>query len=200
MFPDFGNHAGDIFCLKSCEMGRYWPPASSHLIGLNQFLSQYDRPKSVHKISSETASNSGRLSFIFRQFHGYQLTGRMTDRTQPYTTPPTSPLGTFVGPKSPSSPRSFHTFPLVPPPPLGTHPRHPTRHVATTTQFPLPPATLELAYSQGKRTTRKALLELVDGSSYTGFSFGAAKSASGELVFQTGNNSFPDFKFHPKHR
>jgi carbamoyl-phosphate synthase/aspartate carbamoyltransferase len=30
------------------------------------------------------------------------------------------------------------------------------------------------------------LLELADGSSFSGFSFGAVKSVSGELVFQTG--------------
>lgn len=30
-------------------------------------------------------------------------------------------------------------------------------------------------------------LELQDGSAYQGFSFGAEKSVSGELVFQTGN-------------
>jgi carbamoyl-phosphate synthase / aspartate carbamoyltransferase len=122
----------------------------------------------------------------------------MTDRTQSYTTPPTSPRGAFIIPKSPNSPRSFHTFPLVPPAPVGTHPRHPVRHV-TATQFPLPPATLDLGYSQGKGTTKKVLLELADGSSFTGFSFGAVKSVSGELVFQTGNNPFPDFKLYPKY-
>ena len=31
-----------------------------------------------------------------------------------------------------------------------------------------------------------ATLELEDGSAYQGYSFGAEKSASGELVFQTG--------------
>ena len=123
----------------------------------------------------------------------------MTDRIQPYTTPPASPRGAFVGPRSPNSPRSFHTFPLVPPAPVGTHPRHPTRHVAAAPEFPLAPATLDLGYAQGNGTTRKVLLELADGSSYTGFSFGAAKSVSGELVFQTGNNPFPDFVFHPKY-
>ena len=82
----------------------------------------------------------------------------MTDRTQSYTTPPTSPAGAFVGPKSPNSPRLFHTFPLVPPAPLGTHPRHPTRHVATTTQFPLPPATIESCVCSGKRNDEESLV------------------------------------------
>jgi len=66
--------------------------------------------------------------------------------------------------------------------------------VTAANEFPLPPATLDLGYSQGKGKARKVLLELADGSSFTGFSFGAAKSVSGELVFQTGNNPFPDFK------
>jgi hypothetical protein len=123
----------------------------------------------------------------------------MTDRIQHYTTPPTSPAGPFVSPKSPNSPRSFHTFPLVPPAPVGTHPRHPTRHVAAAAEFLLPPATLDLGYAQGKGTTRKVLLELADGSSFTGFSFGAAKSVNGELVFQTGDNPFLDFISHPKY-
>ena len=110
----------------------------------------------------------------------------MVDRMQSYTTPPTSPRRTFVTPKSPASPRSFHPFPLVPPAPVATHPRHPTGHATAAPEFPLPPATLDLAYAQGKGTTKKVLLELADGSSFTGFSFGAVKSVSGELVFQTG--------------
>lgn len=108
-----------------------------------------------------------------------------------YTTPPTSPRGAFIIPKSPNSPRPFHTFPLVPPAPVASHPRQPTRHVPTTINFPLPPATLDLEYAQGKGTTKKVLLELADGSSFTGFSFGAVKSVSGELVFQTGKNALP---------
>ena len=118
----------------------------------------------------------------------------MTDRIQSFTTPPISPRGGFVNPKSPNSPRSFHTFPHVPSSGSGvTHPRHPTSHVPAPDEFPLPPATLDLEYAQGKGTTKKVLLDLADGSSFTGFSFGAVKSVGGELVFQTGNNHF---KFH----
>ena len=109
----------------------------------------------------------------------------MTDRIQSYTTPPTSPGGAFVSPKSSTSPRSFHTIPLVPPVAVGNNPRHPTRQTVAS-EFPLPPATLDLAYVQDKGTKKKVLLELADGSSYTGFSFGSAVSVSGELVFQTG--------------
>jgi carbamoyl-phosphate synthase / aspartate carbamoyltransferase len=107
----------------------------------------------------------------------------MADRVQPHSTPPTSPRVSLV---SPASPRPFPTFPLVPPAQHGTHPRHPTRHVPAAVDYPLPPATLDLVYAQGKGATKKVLLELADGSSFTGFSFGAEKSVSGELVFQTG--------------
>ena len=116
----------------------------------------------------------------------------MTDNIQSSTTPPISPRRTFVSPKSPKSPRSLHhTFPHVSSSaPGANNPRHQTRHVPAADEFPLPPATLDLEYAQGKRTTKKVLLEFADGSSFTGFSFGAVKSVSGELVFQTGNNYF----------
>lgn len=115
----------------------------------------------------------------------------MADRIQSYTTPPTSPRTTLLSPKTPTSPRAFHTFPLLPPASVGTHPRNPTRNVPATTDSPLAPATLDLAYAQDKGETKKVLLELADGSSFTGFSFGAVKSVSGELVFQTGINPLP---------
>jgi len=110
----------------------------------------------------------------------------MADRLQPLTTPPTTPRTNFSTPLSPSSPRLYNTFPLVPPAIVGTHPRNPTRHSHAITEYPLPPATLDLNYAQGNQGTQKVLLELADGSSFTGFSFGAQKSVSGELVFQTG--------------
>jgi len=123
----------------------------------------------------------------------------MVDRLQLYTTPPTSPPAMFVSPRTPVSPRAFNTFPLVPPASVATHPRHATRHAAAPVEYPLPPATLALEYAEGKGTATKVLLELADGSSFTGFSFGATKSVSGELVFQTGTirnyscqNSFSD--------
>ena len=115
----------------------------------------------------------------------------MADRLPPLTTPPTTPHTTFTIPLSPSSPRLYNTFPLVPSAPVGTHPHYPTRHSHAVTEYPLPPATLDLNYAQGKEGPKKVLLELADGSSFTGFSFGAQKSVSGELVFQTGMNSLP---------
>jgi len=115
----------------------------------------------------------------------------MTERLQIYTTtPPTSPRPNFISPKSPTSPRQFHSFPLVPPAPVATHPRHPTRQAIISNEFPLPPATLDIEYARGKGGSNKVLLELADGSSFTGFSFGAQKSISGELVFQTGLDPF----------
>jgi hypothetical protein len=112
----------------------------------------------------------------------------MGDRIQVFTTPPTSPQMAHGSPKSPSSssPRPYHVYPLLPPALVGTHPRHPSSRPRATINYPLPPATLDLAYAQGKGTAKKVLLELADGSSFIGFSFGAAKSVSGELVFQTG--------------
>jgi hypothetical protein len=107
----------------------------------------------------------------------------MADQRPSLTTPPTSPRLTLLKPISPSSPRPF---PLVPPAQVGTHPRHPTHKVNLPVEFPLSPATIDLAFAQGKTTSKQVLLELEDGSSFTGFSFGAAKSVSGELVFQTG--------------
>ena len=103
-----------------------------------------------------------------------------------------------MSPRTPASPRGFNTFPLVPPASVATHPRHATRHAAAAVEYPLPPATLDLEYAEGKGTAKKVLLELADGSSFTGFSFGATKSVSGELVFQTGtirNYSFAKFVF-----
>ena len=115
----------------------------------------------------------------------------MTERGLAMSTPPTSPRMGLATPMSPSasSPRSFATFPLVPPAAVGTHPRHPTRHAAAAIEYPLPPATLDLDSAQGKGQKKQALLEFADGSSFVGFSFGAVKSVSGELVFQTGTFS-----------
>lgn len=54
---------------------------------------------------------------------------------------------------------------------------------------PYPPATPQFVGKDGKPSAQERLitLELQDGSAYQGFSFGAEKSVSGELVFQTGN-------------
>lgn len=54
---------------------------------------------------------------------------------------------------------------------------------------PYPPAASQFVGKEGKPSAQERLmtLELQDGSAYQGFSFGAEKSVSGELVFQTGN-------------
>jgi carbamoyl-phosphate synthase/aspartate carbamoyltransferase len=53
---------------------------------------------------------------------------------------------------------------------------------------PFPPVTARPVGPDGDVIEeRLALLELEDGSAYQGFSFGAEKNVSGELVFQTGN-------------
>lgn len=54
---------------------------------------------------------------------------------------------------------------------------------------PYPPVAAQSIGKGGKVSTPERLmtLELQDGSAYQGFSFGAEKSVSGELVFQTGN-------------
>ena len=44
------------------------------------------------------------------------------------------------------------------------------------------------------------LLELQDGSQYRGYSFGAAKSIAGELVFQTGMVGYPESITDPSYR
>ena len=115
----------------------------------------------------------------------------MADRANSYTTPPTSPRQHVASPRTStaSSPRLPHAYPLPPPPipPVGAHPRKQTRReAADVIEFPLAPATLDLGHALSKETGDKVLLELADGSSFTGFSFGAVKSVSGELVFQTG--------------
>lgn len=54
--------------------------------------------------------------------------------------------------------------------------------------LPFPPVTARPLGPDGDfaKGERLATLELQDGSSYQGYSFGAEKSVSGELVFQTG--------------
>lgn len=48
--------------------------------------------------------------------------------------------------------------------------------------------------------TRRARLELQDGLAYEGFSFGAERSVSGELVFQTGMVGYPESITDPSYR
>jgi carbamoyl-phosphate synthase / aspartate carbamoyltransferase len=47
---------------------------------------------------------------------------------------------------------------------------------------------------------RKVYLELKDGTVYEGFSFGAQRSAAGELVFQTGMVGYPESITDPSYR
>lgn len=69
---------------------------------------------------------------------------------------------------------------------------------ATASVFPSPPVTtphvskLEKLFpgpdgkAQVGEIESRTLLELADGSAYEGYSFGADKSMTGEVVFQTG--------------
>jgi len=58
---------------------------------------------------------------------------------------------------------------------------------STAVVRPFPPVTARPVGSDGNPVVeRLATLELEDGSAYQGYSFGAEKSVSGELVFQTG--------------
>lgn len=56
------------------------------------------------------------------------------------------------------------------------------------TATPYPPVTAQLLGQDGQTLPDETIvaLELEDGSIYQGFSFGAKKTISGELVFQTG--------------
>jgi len=56
------------------------------------------------------------------------------------------------------------------------------------------------AYIDAADTQRLVTLELEDGSVYQGYSFGAPKSISGELVFQTGMVGYPESVTDPSYR
>lgn len=60
-----------------------------------------------------------------------------------------------------------------------------------------PPAS---ARRLGVQDERSVCLELEDGQSYQGYSFGAQKSVSGELVFQTGMVGYPESITDPSYR
>jgi carbamoyl-phosphate synthase / aspartate carbamoyltransferase len=51
-----------------------------------------------------------------------------------------------------------------------------------------------------KREEQKVYLEIQDGEVYEGISFGAPKSAAGELVFQTGMVGYPESLTDPSYR
>lgn len=60
-----------------------------------------------------------------------------------------------------------------------------------------PPAVARLS---GADDDRLVCLELQDGSTYQGYSFGAQKSIAGELVFQTGMVGYPESVTDPSYR
>ena len=66
-----------------------------------------------------------------------------------------------------------------------------------TTNQPESPISAPLV---GNATQKSILLELEDGSTYEGFSFGADKSISGEMVFQTGMVGYPESITDPSYR
>ena len=63
--------------------------------------------------------------------------------------------------------------------------------------LPVPAGSFLALGHAGKRST---ILELQDGATYQGFSFGAEKSAAGELVFQTGMVGYPESVTDPSYR
>lgn len=62
---------------------------------------------------------------------------------------------------------------------------------------PQPPASARLV---GSDDDGLVCLELEDGSTYQGYSFGAQKSIAGELVFQTGMVGYPESVTDPSYR
>ena len=65
--------------------------------------------------------------------------------------------------------------------------------------FSLPEATVPIRHP-GINAGKRMMLELQDGSLYCGFSFGADKSTSGEMVFQTGMVGYPESITDPSYR
>ncbi|KAI9679404.1 MAG: hypothetical protein M1817_005426 [Caeruleum heppii] len=68
---------------------------------------------------------------------------------------------------------------------------------AAVTSCPLPPLSVN---SAGHRHERHMVLELEDGATFAGHSYGAPKSAAGELVFQTGMVGYPESLTDPSYR
>ena len=72
---------------------------------------------------------------------------------------------------------------------------------STTKELPERLAMLSQESGKGEEETPKAMrLELQDGTLHQGFSFGANKSVSGELVFQTGMIGYPESITDPSYR
>lgn len=67
---------------------------------------------------------------------------------------------------------------------------------ATANGSPIPPASSPIVGNSDKHV----VLELEDGISYQGYSFGAEKCAAGELVFQTGMVGYPESITDPSYR
>ncbi|KAI5805029.1 hypothetical protein EDC01DRAFT_701389 [Geopyxis carbonaria] len=74
--------------------------------------------------------------------------------------------------------------------------------VPTVAVVPFAPVTARFVKGDGKisEEERLATLELADGTAYQGYSFGAHKSVSGELVFQTGMVGYPESITDPSYR
>lgn len=58
-------------------------------------------------------------------------------------------------------------------------------------------ATVKAADGTGPLFSRRAVLQLADGTEWKGFSFGAHRSTSGECVFQTGTETSSFFIAKP---
>ncbi|KAK5939123.1 Carbamoyl-phosphate synthase [Knufia obscura] len=77
------------------------------------------------------------------------------------------------------------------------------RHSSITsipTRRLVPPISQMSTSHLSESSPRKIFLELQDGNIYEGFSFGAEKSVSGELVFQTGMVGYPESVTDPSYR
>lgn len=72
----------------------------------------------------------------------------------------------------------------------------PLPSVETANGAVIPPASSGIEGSTG----RQCVLELEDGTVYQGYNFGAEKSVSGELVFQTGMVGYPESITDPSYR
>lgn len=64
----------------------------------------------------------------------------------------------------------------------------------------IPPVSQVATSHLSGQSEKKVFLELQDGDVYEGFSFGAEKSVSGELVFQTGMVGYPESITDPSYR
>ncbi|PLB33663.1 bifunctional carbamoylphosphate synthetase/aspartate transcarbamylase [Aspergillus candidus] len=73
---------------------------------------------------------------------------------------------------------------------------YPLPSLKNTNGAVIPPASSRVRGSSGKMFA----LELEDGTVYQGYSFGAEKSVSGELVFQTGMVGYPESVTDPSYR